>query len=145
MIDWPKVLLNDDGIRPAGPADACFYCRQRVGEEHKRDCAVITKIVRLRYHIEVDVEVPHCWDKEQIEFHRNLGTWCADNALEEIEKHTSHVIKGNDATECLCNRFHAEFVKVIDDYPKRNLMTPEQVAADDAIRKELQRLPSEGR
>ena len=29
--NWPLVDKNDDGIRPAGRQDACFYCGQRVG------------------------------------------------------------------------------------------------------------------
>jgi hypothetical protein len=38
MDNWPLVAPNDDGIRPAGPRDACFYCRQKVGQPHKPDC-----------------------------------------------------------------------------------------------------------
>ncbi len=38
MTKFPLVDKNDDGIRPAGKPDQCFYCQQKVGSEHKKDC-----------------------------------------------------------------------------------------------------------
>jgi hypothetical protein len=110
IVNWPKVLPRDDGIRPAGPQDACFYCDRKIGEEHTRDCSTILKIVRLRYIYEVDVEVPYQWTRENIEFHRNMGTWCSDNSLDELE---AEKVKAG----CLCSRHTAEFMDVVDDTP----------------------------
>ena len=44
-----------------------------------------TKRVKIRMIVEYDVEVPAHWDKRQIEFHRNDSSWCASNAIEELE------------------------------------------------------------
>lgn len=49
MSYWPLVDPNDDGIRPAGKPDECFYCNSKVGEEHGRQCCIVTKLVRLEY------------------------------------------------------------------------------------------------
>lgn len=114
---WPLVAPNDGGIRPAGPQNACFYCRQKIGDPHARDCVMVTKRVRVRYSIELEVEVPHCWDQESVEFHRNEGTWCANNALEELQQRFG----GN---ECMCGSFHCEFVADTDTTPRRELNPP---------------------
>lgn len=56
VMSWPTVDPEDDGIRPAGASDECFYCHQKVGEPHQRDCVIVTKRVRVRYLIDVDIE-----------------------------------------------------------------------------------------
>ena len=116
-MTWPTVLPNDDGIRPAGKPDECFYCHRKVGQLHKEDCVTITKLVRLRYIIEVDIEMPHSFDAHDIEFNRNEGSWCADNCLDEIE---AHCRKEENVGSCLCNRFKAEFVSVLDSTPRQH-------------------------
>lgn len=114
MSFWPVVAADDGGIRPAGPPDACLYCKQRVGELHAPDCVTVKKRVRLRYIIEVDVDIPHAWDQNMIEFHRGGSSWCANNAIDEIKAHAPD----DDSGECLCERFKCEFVAVIDDTPQ---------------------------
>lgn len=111
---WPIVAPNDDGIRPAGGSGMCMYCRQAIGLPHDQSCVIVTKRVRLRYLIEVDVDLPHAWDEAQILFNRNDGTWCANNVVKEL-KNTS------DESGCLCDRVTAEFVRVVDDTPRRKL------------------------
>lgn len=65
----PIVLPDDEGIRPVGRPDECFYCRSKVGEEHQAKCVVVKKKVRVRYTFELDIEVPHHWDGRKIVFH----------------------------------------------------------------------------
>lgn len=113
-MTWPLVAPNDDGIRPAGQPDECFYCRRKVGEEHKRNCTIVTKLVRIAYTYEVDVTVPYDWDEDMIHFHRNEGTWCASNAFSEIKKHLK-------ADGCACPRTTARLVRVLDETPTRKL------------------------
>lgn len=114
MSDWPLVDPKDDGIRPAGPQDACLYCKQKIGNPHRSDCVIVQKRVRLRYCFVVDVSMPHAWTPKEILAHRNQGTWCADNAIEELEALISD-------KSCLCDRFKAEFVDVVDDTPTRGI------------------------
>lgn len=109
---WPLVTADDDGIRPAGETGRCFYCDSRIGSEHGRECVCVTKVVRLRYSFLLEVPVPHFWDEEKIVFHRNDNCWCADNALEELEKST-------DESGCLCSRFECSLADIVDVTPRR--------------------------
>lgn len=111
---WPLVAVNDDGIRPAGRPDRCFYCQQRVGMPHTRTCVVILKRIRVRYIFTVEIDVPHSWDKDTVEFHRNESSWCGDNALDDIDQFVP-------VGACLCPFMACEFVEVVDETPKRDL------------------------
>lgn len=116
--EWPLVAVNDDGIRPAGKPDACFYCQQKVGHPHARDCVVVSKKVRLRYTIDVEVSVPHFWTKNEIEFHRNQSSWCAGNIITEIVEYEERVEESGD---CMCGKVHCTFMEVSDNTPTREL------------------------
>ena len=110
-----EVLPNDDGIRPAGPPDECFYCQQKVGQIHGAECAVMRQHVLLRAWVrdqgvfEWMEAVPFYWDELQIIFHYNHGTWCADNipGIEEI------------AGECNCWKTTVEVVAIANRGPVR--------------------------
>lgn len=112
MSDWPKVIEGDYGIRPAGSLDHCFYCAQIIGAEHLRDCAVIVKRVRIRYIVELEIDVPQGHSASLIEFSRNDSGWCADNALDELAD-----LAGEG--HCLCEHLRCEFVAFVDDEPRR--------------------------
>ena len=72
--DWPLVDPFDDGTRPAGAPDVCFYCRQKVGEPHRQDCVIVQKTVRFRCIIDVGFTEPHSWSKADIQsFHAEHG------------------------------------------------------------------------
>ncbi len=49
--DWPVVHELDDGIRPAGPPDACLYCGQKVSSPHSKDCVMVTKRILVSVQI----------------------------------------------------------------------------------------------
>lgn len=57
----PLVAADDDGIRPAGPPDACLYCRQKVGQRHQLTCVIWTRPVELLLTIGLIQQVPHHW------------------------------------------------------------------------------------
>ena len=106
----PLVAENDHGIRPAGKPDECFYCQRKIGEQHKPGCVVVQKKVRVEYTFTLELYIPHHWEPEHFEFDRNENTWCAANAIQELQ----------DAAEdngCLCGKFKAKFVEVLDDTP----------------------------
>lgn len=107
-VTIPNVLANDDGIRPAGNPDECFYCQQKVGTPHKETCVCVNKKVKIRAIVEYEVEVPFCWDKEDIEFHRNEGSWCASNLIDEL----SNIDHEGEDDICLCGIAKFEFVEV---------------------------------
>jgi len=78
----------------------CFYCQQLMGDEHKVDCLLIQKKVKVRMVVEYEIEVPAHWDKGDIEFHRNDGTWCTNNAIDELQ---SLVVDNDEEISCLCS------------------------------------------
>lgn len=90
-----SFAVTGNAMRPASDNCECFYCQVPIGGTHKPDCVLVRKKVKVRMIVEYEIEVPYSWDKEQIEFHRNDGSWCSDNALEELE-----ALGGEDA--CIC-------------------------------------------
>jgi hypothetical protein len=106
------VKVSKKAERHAGPTGECFYCQQKVGEHHKDTCVLIHKKVKLQVTIEYEVSVPASWDPEMIEDHRHESSWCADNAIEELQKYTE------DNNTCLCH--HATF-KHIEDIGEKYL------------------------
>jgi hypothetical protein len=65
--DFPLVDPRDDGIRPAGAPDECFYCKQKVGTPHLYECTAVSQKVRIRATFEIDVTMPYHWNLEDIE------------------------------------------------------------------------------
>lgn len=113
-MTWPIVLENDFGIRPAGEPDTCFYCNQKVGQEHLRDCVTIKKKIKVRYCFEIEIDVPHFWESDNVEFHLNESSWCADNAVGELVEYQE---KQEEQGWCMCDSFYGEFIEVVDDCP----------------------------
>lgn len=95
--------VTPDAKRPNSVDDSCFYCHQAIGEPHRPSCVLIAKKVRVRMTVEYEVEVPASWNAGDVEFHRNESSWCADNAMGELEK-----LAGREG--CLCGVTHFEFV-----------------------------------
>jgi hypothetical protein len=116
-MTWPIVTNNDPGFRPAGQNDHCFYCKQRIGTPHKETCVIVVKTVKVRYTIELEIEVPYFWDQHNIEFHRNEGSWCANNCVQDIE---AYIVKLDTSNSCLCcvgDAFKCEYIATVDSTP----------------------------
>lgn len=100
------VLPDDDGIRPAGKPDACFYCQTRVGNHHRIDCACLGRAAVFDIELHADrwdsswppvapdrgtpIGTVTLWSgvdqgDDDIIFHRNYGNWCTDNLLDDID------------------------------------------------------------
>jgi hypothetical protein len=96
-----NFVITKKAMRPASQDQNCFYCREPVGGYHKDNCVLIRKKVRVLLVIKYTVLVPHHWKRENIESHRNEGSWCASNLIEEL--------KELDKTQrCLCSVAHFE-------------------------------------
>lgn len=138
--EWPIVASNDDGIRPAGPRDACFYCGQKVGRWHLVTCVVVTKRVELLVVATLpdgstmsgtwQTDEPHSFTALQIEGKYNQGSWCASNiAGEAIEWEAGRSWADLAPYErrmngCLCGLVRFEFARVVDERPNRLLRGP---------------------
>lgn len=133
--DWPLVDPKDDGIRPAGKPDQCFYCRQRVGNPHALDCVIVEKLIEMRVEATVNGRVylgvwrlkePHYWTKESSEFHKNESSWCAGSLMRERD---SGSVTWEDGLvvwdelakvgDCLCEALNFKFLRVVDATPTR--------------------------
>lgn len=123
---WPLVLVNDDGIRPAGKPDECFYCNRKVGKPHGLDCTVVTKLVKVRYTIEAIIEVPWFWHEGSVEFHRNESSWCMSNVVNDLKADVERREKdpSGPGGQCLCRSGKAEFVEVVDGTPRGKAAEP---------------------
>lgn len=134
-MGWPKVTENDHGIRPAGRPDACFYCHSKVGEEHGRNCVVVTKLVEVEVVIATEegrlvgvwtLDEPHYWKPENTEFHKNESSWCAGNIFyswdDVVWADVGLAQRFYDAhaenDRCLCGGLmQVKFLRVVDDTP----------------------------
>ena len=125
MPEWPLVLPDDDGIRPAGKPDQCFYCEGREGEPHAQDCVIVSKVIIARYIIEIPVRVPHYWGKDDFEFHRNESSSCANNVIE------FDMAKAVGSDGCLCSLMQTEWVREHDTTPVRH--TQAESREDDKL------------
>ena len=100
-----NYLVTEKAKRPASDKEQCFYCGSIIGDYHKKDCVYISKKVKVRAVIEYDIEVPSSWSAEDIEFHRNEGSWCSSNMLDELNE--------IDNEGCLCDKVKFEFIEEI--------------------------------
>lgn len=62
-----KFTVTEKAQRPAQMNGTCFYCDQPIGSEHKQECVLIKKRVRLLTTIEFETVFPAHWDKSQCE------------------------------------------------------------------------------
>lgn len=124
VAGWPVVLPNDNGIRPAGKPDECFYCNAKVGHLHGPRCVTVEQLVR--YDVLFNGQTcgtyilyePHHWDAEKCNGVRNHGHWCADNAMDGIAWNEPSVQAKVEAVEgCACGVLTFRHVAVIDAGP----------------------------
>lgn len=93
MSDFPVLDSN------------CFYCRQPVGSTHDDDCVLVSRMVRVKVTMEIDIEVPNGWDAELINFARNKGSWCKSNIVDDLQKAISR-----SENKCLCKCINIEYI-----------------------------------
>ena len=115
-MTWPKVTEACE--RPANKGGACFYCKQLIGEEHARDCVRVTRRVRVSYRVELEIDVPHHWTDHDIDRHRNESSWCASNAIRDLEEFQARIDGGETGWGCLCEAFHCDVLRSVDDTPR---------------------------
>ncbi len=92
-----KVTLDDtrSGNGGNGTPDKCAYCTAKTGTQHDGDCVCRTRSVVVEATIRYTIMEPESWTDYDIEFHRNDGSWCASNMIDELQR--------VDAKGCLCD------------------------------------------
>ncbi len=81
-----KFEVTRKAMRPAAEAEECFYCSRLIGADHKEDCVLLTTKAIVTATITYEIDVPAFWNKADIEFHRNEGTWCSTNMIGDLEE-----------------------------------------------------------
>lgn len=84
----------------------CRFCPAVIGERHSAQCLIPQRPVRIRMIVEYTVLAPVVWGAEEINFHRNDSSWCADNAIRELME-----AFGPDRGVCMCGSARFEFVQ----------------------------------
>lgn len=112
VTDPAPLVTAELGPRPAGPPDQCFYCRQQIGQPHKFGCVLWTRPVTVRAIVTYDVNVPVHWDEGDVLFHRNDGTWCSSNMIEELAELYPEDPETGESTGCLCEQVVFEVAAV---------------------------------
>jgi hypothetical protein len=85
LTETVKVTA-ENGPRPAGKLDECFYCHQPIGAPHLGDCVCRERTVVVEVSVEILMKVPAFWGSSDISFSLNEGSRCADNSIGLIEQ-----------------------------------------------------------
>lgn len=96
--------VDTHSTRPAGKPDECFYCKAKIGDDHKQGCVIRSRTVMVRVSFDLIREVPEDWDQTMIEFHMNESSSCKDNLIDEIEKQAGRI-------GCSCGFGNGEFLR----------------------------------
>lgn len=112
-----QLVSRDDTRSNAtnGHRTDCFYCGEPEGQPHKFECVCHTKKVKVRYSWEVERDVPASWDTRDIEFYMNEGSWCADNAIDDL-----HAMFCGDDSPCSCPVFLGEVIEQMESNEERD-------------------------
>ena len=103
-----KLLIDDDGVRPAGSPDKCFYCGRAKGAPHKADCVIPQRSVVLEMKIKYVASVPAYWTEGDILFHRNESSTCSNNDIQLIARQA----EADGPNICnSCSRTEVSFVR----------------------------------
>lgn len=112
MIQENKVTLDDTRSQNGGRGtpDKCLYCTAAIDTPHDSDCVCPQRTVVLEAKIQMVVEVPIFWSEEDILFHRNEGSWCATNLVDELQR----------GPDCLCDHAEFSFVREANETDEKN-------------------------
>lgn len=86
--------VTKKATRPVGSPDKCFYCGQKVGQEHAPECVTIQQRRRVRVVVEFEMDAP----LEGGEFHLEEN-WCFMNLPQAIAEFTDRAPE-NTCTMC---------------------------------------------
>lgn len=117
------IVSKENGVRPAGDQDKCFYCKQLIGDQHKEDCVLRKRTVVVRTVIDHVVSYPVSFDADTINFCRNKSSSCQNNILSELEELEERLGDG-----CLCGRVSSLYLReATTDDEERDLYKMEGV------------------
>lgn len=95
---------TDNGVRPAGEPDRCFYCRAGISEPHGPECVMVRRSVVIRATIDFVHDVPAHWGEDDIRFNLNESSRCAGNTLADLAEQA-------EGEWCFCGQIDHDFVR----------------------------------
>jgi len=101
-----NLIVKEEDEAPARPDGTCFYCKQKIGEEHLENCYKRERSVVVEFTIRVVTKEPEHWTPDDIEFHYNESSWCADNLLNSLVRRQK-----SNPDWCLCQFTKAKYIK----------------------------------
>ena len=108
LIKSTVKVTNENGPRPAGKPDECFYCKQPIGTNHEEKCVCIQKVVLVKVTLEIPYILSNYWSEPDIDFYFNKSSWCANNIVNYLE--VLQNAKSEDSP-CLCSGFTGEYLR----------------------------------
>jgi hypothetical protein len=84
------TITKDNGPRPAGKPNECFYCHRKIGQQHANDCPcrhrTIVVEARIRYvTVTSEYVTPESFNARH-DCSDGAGTWCGDNVFKDMER-----------------------------------------------------------
>lgn len=111
--------VYEDGVRPAGPTDKCFYCDCSKGSEHLQSCVMRHKLAVFEITVQYISIVPASWDEDQISFHRGESSFCLGNDIDQIYEES----KAENGICNICRRTKVQFLREAT-YDDIDFLTP---------------------
>lgn len=110
-----NLPVTENGVRPAGKQDECFYCNNPIISDHAPNCVLLKRTVVVRMEVEMVISVPRDWDEDMIDFHYNDSSSCANNPLHALNRWAEK--DGN----CICGAQNTSFVREATEEDHENL------------------------
>lgn len=109
-MDIVETNIVGPGVDHPNRSDGtCYFCSSPSGQPHSGNCIVMSKTVVVKVELEVVIEAPRHWGKDDIEFDRNLGTWCSDNLLRDLGRWSD--MEDDERQCCSCDTMSVTFVR----------------------------------
>lgn len=103
-----QLPVTDDGIRPAGDPDHCFYCKAPKGT-HNDGCVCIKRTIVMSVTTKLLVEIPAYYSEEQIHFFYNEGTNCSDNQIGALYDQMQRMTEAE--VGCACRNTRCKYIR----------------------------------
>lgn len=110
FLEHTRMCTKEMGPRPAGLPTECFYCHVPLGAEHTPKCVIRSRTVVIRQTIEYTIVVPEHWTRANIVFQYNESSWCASNALVDLD-----LLFNTEGNPCMCNASEIAYVREADE------------------------------
>lgn len=110
FLEHTRMCTPTNGPRPRGLPTECFYCHVPLGVEHTPECVIRSRTVVIRQTIEYTIAVPEHWNRGNIEFHYNDSSWCASNALVDLD-----LLFNTEDNPCMCDASQIAYVREADE------------------------------